>query len=114
MGPPGNRILEHYDVVGAKAHHPRLKLKEIAKVDPAAAARIEAEAAQIYSPTRVDTLSGDPSFGHTLWHVPDAGHGAPSGGGSSCTTRPLCHLVQRAGRVPLDLPDAEAGDVPPR
>jgi hypothetical protein len=65
-------ILEHYDVVGAKAHHPRLKLKEIGKVDPAAQARIEGEAAKIYSPSRVDTLDLDDSFRKTLWHVPDA------------------------------------------
>ncbi|HEX4711846.1 hypothetical protein, partial [Phenylobacterium sp.] len=52
-------ILEHYDIVGAKAHHPRLKLKEIGKVDPAAQALIEAQAAKFYTPTRVDTLDTD-------------------------------------------------------
>ena len=65
-------ILEHYDVVGAKAHHPRLKLKEIGKVDPAAQALIEAQAAKLYTPTRVDTLDTDETFRRTLWHVPDA------------------------------------------
>ncbi|WP_372783554.1 hypothetical protein [Phenylobacterium sp.] len=65
-------ILEHYDVVGAKAHHPSLKLKEIGKVDPAAQALIEAKASQIYTPTRVDTLDVDDAFRKTLWHVPDA------------------------------------------
>ncbi|MDB5498921.1 MAG: hypothetical protein JWP28_2952 [Phenylobacterium sp.] len=65
-------ILEHYDIVGAKAHHPRLKLKEIGKVDPAAQALIEAQAAKMYTPTRVDTLDLDETFRKTLWHVPDA------------------------------------------
>ena len=65
-------ILEHYDVVGAKAHHPRLKLKEIGKVDPAAQALIEAQSAKLYTPTRVDTLDTDETFRRTLWHVPDA------------------------------------------
>jgi len=65
-------ILEHYDVVGAQAHHPRLKLKEIGKADPAAEALIEAKASQIYSPSRVDTLDLDDKFRRTLWHVPDA------------------------------------------
>lgn len=64
-------ILEHYDVVGAKAHHPRLKLKEIGKVDPAAAALIEREGSRIYTPSRVDTLDLDDTFRRTLWHVPD-------------------------------------------
>jgi hypothetical protein len=65
-------ILEHYDVVGAKAHHPRLTLKEIGKVDPAAQALIEAKASQLYNPARVDTLDLDERFRKTLWHVPDA------------------------------------------
>jgi hypothetical protein len=65
-------ILEHYDIVGAKAHHPSLKLKEIGKADPAAQALIEAEAGKIYSPSRVDTLDLDDTFRRTLWHVPDA------------------------------------------
>jgi hypothetical protein len=65
-------ILEHYDVVGAKAHHPRLKLKEIGKADPAAQALIEQEGSRIYTPSRVDTLDLDDTFRRTLWHVPDA------------------------------------------
>jgi hypothetical protein len=65
-------ILEHYDIVGAKAHHPRLKLEEIGKVDPAAQALIETQAAKVYTPTRVDTLDADETFRKTLWHVPDA------------------------------------------
>ena len=65
-------ILEHYDVVGAKAHHPRLRLKEIGKVDPAAQALIEARAAPVYTPSRIDTLDLDEGLRKTLWHVPDA------------------------------------------
>jgi len=65
-------ILEHYDVVGARAHHPRLKLKEIGKVDPAAEALIETKGSAIYTASRVDTLDVDEGFRRTLWHVPDA------------------------------------------
>jgi len=65
-------ILQHYDVVGAKAHHPRLKLKEIGKVDPAAQALLESQGPVIYTPSRVDTLDNDDAFRRTLWHVPDA------------------------------------------
>ena len=65
-------ILEHYDIVGAKAHHPRLRLKEIGKVDPAAQALLEAQSANLYSASRVDTLDNDEAFRKTLWHVPDA------------------------------------------
>ena len=65
-------ILEHYDVVGAQAHHPKLRLKEIGKADPAAEALIEGKASQIYSASRVDTLDQDDTFRRTLWHVPDA------------------------------------------
>lgn len=68
----GMQILEHYDVVGAKAHHPRLKLKEIGKVDPAAQALIEANSTKVYNPSRVDTLDSDETFRKTLWHVPAA------------------------------------------
>jgi hypothetical protein len=64
-------ILEHYDIVGAKAHHPSLKLKEIGKVDPAAQALLEEKSGKIYSASRVDTLDLDDAFRKTLWHVPD-------------------------------------------
>ena len=66
----GFRILEHYDIVGAQAHHPTLKLKEIAKVAPDSAAYLEAHAAQIYSASRIDTLDGDPLLGRALWQTP--------------------------------------------
>ena len=66
----GFRILEHYDIVGAQAHHPTLKLKEIAKVAPESAAYLEAHAAQIYSASRIDTLDNDPVLGRSLWKTP--------------------------------------------
>ena len=65
-------ILEHYDVVGAKAHHPQLQMKAIGQADPAARTYLEAEAARHYSAARVDTLDTDDTFRETLWHVPDA------------------------------------------
>ena len=66
----GLQILEHYDVVGAKAHHPRLRFKEIGKVDPAAEALLEAKSTGIYDPSRVDTLDSDEAFRKALWRVP--------------------------------------------
>ena len=66
----GMQILEHYDIVGAKAHHPKLKLKEIAKADPAAADLIERQATAYYDASRVDRLDSDATFRRTLWHVP--------------------------------------------
>lgn len=68
----GLRILEHYDVIGAVAHHPQLKLKEIGKVDPPAELLVEQRAAKTYSASRIDTLDGDPELGKALWHVPAA------------------------------------------
>jgi hypothetical protein len=65
-------ILQHYDIVGAVAHQPGLPLIEIARADPAAAARITAQAPGIYSPARVDTLDRDADFRRTLWKLPDA------------------------------------------
>ena len=98
--PPGLRlnsaalILQHYDVVGAKAHHQKLRLKEIAKVDPAADALIESQAAKIYSASRVDTLDGDDAFRHALWHLPDAAMDAQWK--RIILHYPAAYLVQRA------------------
>jgi hypothetical protein len=87
-------ILAHYDVVGAKAHHPRLKLKEIGKADPAARALIESEASRIYTPSRVDTLDLDDNFRRTLWHVPDAAMNAQWR--RIIVHYPAAYLLQRA------------------
>ena len=65
-------ILEHYDVVGAKAHHPKLKLDAIGAADPAARDLLESQSAAHYSAARVDTLDADPVFRKTLWRVPAA------------------------------------------
>ncbi|HEX3699521.1 MAG TPA: hypothetical protein VHV27_02490 [Phenylobacterium sp.] len=65
-------ILEHYDIVGAVAHRPGTPLTDIARVNPAAAARIAEEGPKVYSAARVDTLDQDPQFRRTLWQLPDA------------------------------------------
>jgi hypothetical protein len=65
-------ILQHYDVVGAVAHDPGLKLETIARANPASARIIEAAAARLYTPARIDTLDLDATVRQTLWHVPDA------------------------------------------
>jgi hypothetical protein len=89
-----SRILEHYDVVGAKAHHPKLKLKEIGKADPAAQALIEAKGSSIYTPSRVDTLDLDEGFRRALWHVPDAAMNAQWR--RIIVHYPAAYLLQRA------------------
>lgn len=68
----GFQILEHYDVVGARAHKPDLKLKEIGKTHPAAEAIIEGAAAKVYDPSRVDTLDDDVNLRQALWRSSDA------------------------------------------
>lgn len=65
-------ILQHYDVVGAVAHEPDLKLTIIGQVNPAAERMIEANAARFYSPERVDTLDGSEGFRKAMWKLPDA------------------------------------------
>lgn len=65
-------ILQHYDIIGAKAHHPALRMTAIGKADPGAEARLERDAARYYSAARVDTLDWDDSFRQTLWHIPDS------------------------------------------
>jgi hypothetical protein len=69
-GDAGMLILEHYDIIGAKAHMPKLRLKEIAKVNPGAAAYLEANSARFYSAARIDTIDRDPALGKALWGVP--------------------------------------------
>ena len=64
-------ILKHSDIVGARIRSPRLKFKEIAKVDPAAAELLETQAPKVYSAARVDTLDGDTDYRRALWRVPD-------------------------------------------
>ena len=69
---PASLILQHYDIVGAKAHHPKLRYGAIAKVDPARAAYLEANAPTHYSLARVDSLDTDATFRKALWQMPDA------------------------------------------
>jgi hypothetical protein len=90
----GLRILQHYDIVGAEAHHPSLKLTEIGKADPAAEAYLETHAAQVYSPTRIDTLDGDTTLGKALWHTPAAVIGAQWR--QIIVHEPAAYLLQRA------------------
>ncbi len=65
-------ILEHYDIVGAKAHHPALTYDIIKRADPARGALLEAGATTHYSQARVDTLDTDEAYRKALWQTPDA------------------------------------------
>lgn len=67
----GLRILRHYDIVGAVAHDPNLKLEAIARANPKAAPVIQAEAPKVYSPERVDFLDRSPTLGMALWLTPE-------------------------------------------
>jgi hypothetical protein len=67
----GMRILQHYDIVGAQAHDPSLRLSVIEQANPRAAALISTVGARIYSPERVDTLADAPDFQKVLWRLPD-------------------------------------------
>ena len=66
------RILEHADIVGAKAHDPSLALDAVARANPKAPGVI-AEGARIsYSPERIDGLDRNETLRKTLWRLPDA------------------------------------------
>lgn len=65
------RILQHYDILGAKAHDPSLPLDLIARADPAKAAMISANAQRAYSPERVEKMDVVPGLGPAFWQSPD-------------------------------------------
>lgn len=67
----GVRVLQHYDVVGAVAHDPALRLAVIAKASPQAELVIRSEGARVYSPERVDSFHASPTLGPALWGTPD-------------------------------------------
>lgn len=66
----GVRLLQHYDIVGAAAHEPALRLDEIRAADPVAERVIRARGAAVYSPARIDYLDLDPAVGTVLWRLP--------------------------------------------
>jgi hypothetical protein len=68
----GLRVLQHYDIVGAAARDPGLRLEALEKAAPEVVAAIRARGVQLYSPQRVDTLSEDRVLMPRIWHAPDA------------------------------------------
>lgn len=66
----GIRILRHYDIVGAVAYDPSLKLDILAKASPQTERLIRTEGVKVYSPERVDTFAQAPALGDGLWNVP--------------------------------------------
>ncbi|RAK59982.1 hypothetical protein DJ021_09290 [Phenylobacterium hankyongense] len=64
-------ILQHYDIIGAKAHHPALRFTVIDRAAPAAGQILEQQAPKFYSAARIDPLDQDDLVRRTLWHVPD-------------------------------------------
>ena len=68
----GVRVLQHYDIVGALAHDPGLKLDIIQKAAPLAWRTIRLQGPRAYTPERVDTFGAVPALGQSLWPLPDA------------------------------------------
>lgn len=66
-----SRILQHYDIIGAKAHDPALRLDKLIAADPIGAALIAADGPAAYSAARVEALEGAPAVMKRLWRMPD-------------------------------------------
>lgn len=66
----GMRILRHYDIVGAAAYDPSVKLDILAKASPEAERLVRSEGVKVYSPERVDTFAKAPRLGDALWQIP--------------------------------------------
>lgn len=67
----GIRILQHYDIVGASAHDPNLRLDEVHAANPVTERVIRTRAVPLYSPERVDYMELDPPMRKTLWRLSD-------------------------------------------
>ncbi|HEY3695514.1 hypothetical protein [Phenylobacterium sp.] len=89
----GLRVLQHYDIVGAVAHDPGVRLDVLEKAAPATAAAIRSRGVKVYSPERVDTLSDDPIFSRELWQAPEGAAGAQWR--SLILHQPLAYLRER-------------------
>jgi hypothetical protein len=68
----GIRLLQHYDIIGASAHDPGLRLDEVRAVDPVAERVLRTRGVALYSPERIDYLDMDPGVGVALWRLPYA------------------------------------------
>jgi len=67
----GVRILQQYDIIGAAAHDPSLRLDILRRADPRVDAVVRSRAVAVYSPQRVDYLALDPGASRVLWDLPD-------------------------------------------
>jgi hypothetical protein len=65
----GMRILRGYDLVGAAALDPNVRFPAIERTNPQAARALRAHARQVYSPERIDHLSGSPELMKALWSL---------------------------------------------
>lgn len=66
------RVLQHYDIVGAVAHDPRIAAPILRSANPKFAETILREGPRRYSPERVETLDQDAALRMSLWRSPDA------------------------------------------
>ena len=65
-------ILQHYDIVGARAHDPSVSFEIVGAADPNARRILETRAPQLYTPARIDTLDQEEAVRRALWKLPDA------------------------------------------
>jgi hypothetical protein len=65
-------ILQHYDIVGARAHDPSVRFEIVGAADPNARRILETRAPQLYTPARIDTLDQEEAVRRALWRLPDA------------------------------------------
>lgn len=65
-------ILQHYDIVGARAHDPSVSFEIVGRADPNARRILETRAPQLYTPARIDTLDQEATVRRALWRLPDA------------------------------------------
>jgi hypothetical protein len=70
-GARGMRLLQAYDLVGATVRLP-LPLKRVDRVDPWVDDYIRQAAPRVYSPERVDTLTGDKLLSQAIGRIKDA------------------------------------------
>jgi hypothetical protein len=66
----GVRVIQLYDILGAVAEDPKLKLDVFEQADPALVALVRTEGVKAYSPERIDRMVQSPAVRAAAAHVP--------------------------------------------
>lgn len=90
----GLRILRHYDIVGAVAHDPGLRLGVIAGVAPRTERLALEVGPRVYSPVRIEDLGREPALMQAFWRLPD--DVVASQWRKILVERPMAYLAHRA------------------